>query len=112
MPEVETAPRNTNKWGGVHVEVAIVQEFAVKQVKAYKHRKLACTSELNALALMPNSSNVGDIICILQGFSLPFILRKVPAGGGYFYIGICFFQVDMSEVERKLAASVEEFHLI
>ncbi|RVX68370.1 hypothetical protein B0A52_07370 [Exophiala mesophila] len=48
-------------------------------------RKLALTERLGSPCLVPAEARDGDLVCIIQGCPLPFIIRQMTDAGGPFY---------------------------
>ncbi|KAH7064450.1 heterokaryon incompatibility protein-domain-containing protein [Paraphoma chrysanthemicola] len=56
-------------------------------IKRVKVGRIFCFTKHNRIGLVPDDTKVGDLICLLQGGSVPYILR--PAGNKYIFIGEC-----------------------
>lgn len=55
----------------------VLKEFITRVLSVIWKRKLARTWNLKRLALLPYGTEKGDIICILNGCSVPVVLRKI-----------------------------------
>ena len=71
-------------------------------------RRLACVAS-GALALIPVAAEVTDVIAVLQGVPLPFLLR--PADDGYCVLGTCYVHGMMNGEALDRGLQVTEFLL-
>ena len=75
-----------------HFEKLNNDEYKAKFTDSIRRRqqgRFLCFSRYSRIGLVPDDSQAGDLICLLLGGSVPYILR--PAGDKYIFIGECFF---------------------
>lgn len=82
--------------------------------RAYKaavlHRRL-CWSEDGHLGLVPRHTQVGDVLCVLPGSVVPFVVREM-GGGDYMLVGECYVHdVMQGELFRDDSMSVVDLAL-
>jgi hypothetical protein len=83
--ENQAAPEGLNQ----HDVIVYFTEFweSLAQSEGLRRERLFETEE-GYLGLVPPDAEVGDLVCILDGFRYPVVLREV--GESFIFIGVCF----------------------
>ena len=79
----------------------IVFDFLRRVQSVIWGRRLA-TLDQGYVVLGPRSCEVGDLVCILHGCSVPVLLRRQDVGGNYTFVGECYVQGMMDGEARIL----------
>jgi hypothetical protein len=80
-------------------------------ISRWSSQRRFCVTRNGALACVPKSCRSGDVICVLFGGEVPYVLR--PTGTGYFWIvGECYVHGIMHGESLSHDAAVREFRLI
>jgi hypothetical protein len=66
------------------------------------HAFMICEDE--HIGLGPYNASVGDLVCVLHGGDVPFILRQVPAGRYYMMGEACEYQTPPFLIPRSQRA--------
>ena len=72
------------------------KEFHETMVEICTGRKLF-TMNRNVLGLAPSEARSGDLVCILRGGPVPFVVRKNTLDGSHSLIGECYVQGHMNQ---------------
>ena len=71
------------------------------------------TTRRGFIGLVPSRTAPGDLVCILKGATVPFVLRRQAAGKRYVLVGECYCHGIMyGEAMRKRELEIREFSLI
>jgi hypothetical protein len=86
-----------------------------KYIEACIHRwsskRRFCITNSGALACVPKTSRHGDIICVLFGGEVPYVLR--PTGTGrYLVVGECYLHGIMNGESLSYDTEIREFQLV
>ena len=98
-------------------ESSLVLDFLQRVQSVIWNRKFLVSRNNNWIGLAPMAAQVGDIICVLYGCSVPVVLRPQSEGGGQFWqlVGECYVYgiMDGEALETQAARgySEEEFEL-
>ena len=79
----------------------IVFDFLRRVQSVIWGRRLA-TLDQGYVVLGPRSCEVGDLVCILHGCSVPVLLRRQDVGGNYTFVGECYVHGMMDGEARIL----------
>jgi hypothetical protein len=80
-------------------------------IDRWSSKRRFCTTTNGSLACVPKASREGDLICVLFGGDVPYILR--PTGTGFYWvIGECYVQGIMHGEGLSHDTGVREFQLI
>jgi hypothetical protein len=80
-------------------------------IDRWSSKRRFCTTTNGALACVPKASREGDIICVLFGGEVPYVLR--PTGGVFYWvIGECYVHGIMHGESLSHDISAKEFKLI
>ena len=80
-------------------------------ISRWSSQRRFCVTRTGALACVPKLSRYGDIICVLLGGEVPYVLR--PTGAGSFWVvGECYVHGIMHGESLSGDAEVTEFRLV
>jgi hypothetical protein len=80
-------------------------------LEKWASKRRFCTTENSRLGCVPTAAKEGDIICVLYGSEVPYILRRIE-GGGYMVVGECYINGIMhGEALSDVRFRTEEFRL-
>jgi hypothetical protein len=78
---------------------------------AYNEGRRLCLTASGRMGYVPGATEIGDMVCLFYGGSLPYVIR--PCGGGeYLFIGDCFLQGEMYGERMEVETETEYFTLI
>jgi hypothetical protein len=69
-----------------------------------------CTTESGYIGMVPQLSKVGDIVCLIHGLDVPYVLRKF--GGKHRLVGDSYIHGIMDGEGLQLAYADEDFQLV
>jgi hypothetical protein len=78
----------------------LVLPVAHELMRRHLHNLRLARTNLGYVGLFPPLSQASDLLCILDGFSVPVVLRK--SGDGYEHVGACYVPGLMEGEARKL----------
>jgi hypothetical protein len=77
----------------------------------YNEDRRLCLTTSGRIGYVPATTGLGDVVCLLHGGSLPYVLRKC-GNGEYVFLGDCFIEGEMYGAGMGTGAEVESFTLI
>lgn len=107
--DVDSTSGNTQQHS-VDADKASLEDFIEWIELGHVYRRFM-TTERGYIGLGHSQSQVGDLICLLQGCSMPTILR--PFEGGYTVVGECYVHgiMDGEFWDAQDEDTMQEFHL-
>jgi hypothetical protein len=80
-------------------------------IDRWSSKRRFCITQNNALACVPKGSRKGDIICVLFGGEVPYVLR--PTGSGFYQVvGECYVHGIMYGEALSYDTGTREFQLL
>jgi len=82
-----------------------------RSIDRWSSKRRFCTTTNGALACVPKDSREGDLICVLFGGEVPYILR--PTGTGFYWvIGECYVHGIMHGESLSHDTGTREFQMV
>jgi hypothetical protein len=88
---------------------SVAKEFLIRMRSVVFMRSLMLTKRFNFLGIVPETSENGDLVCIIFGCSVPIVLRQMERddGGAHFeVVGECYVHGMMDGGRSRLSRSM------
>ncbi|KAK5659658.1 hypothetical protein OQA88_866 [Cercophora sp. LCS_1] len=68
-------------WPYLHTALEFAERFADAK---------ACATQRGYVGIVPGTAEVGDVVAVLRGSAVPFVIKKSDKGGYYTFLGECY----------------------